>query len=185
MSSSVPFTPALTSRLWATFPPFFTVQPNDTSRHTQLEEWSKILLTYCSTQKTTLLAPLIDWPWWENRMLSRTLPVDGIEAVAQHLIKKKRAEWGDAAHTTLRVFFKTVEELAPLVLDTVRQYRYIDDFKTLDEITGEFAFGKEFENLDHTIMTRVLELLRDQGYCVMTNAGGVIGVKFLEKCMRA
>jgi len=109
--------------------------------------------------------------------------MEGINEVAEHLIRKKRAEWSDPAKTSLRVFFKTIEELAPLVLDAVKQYRYIDDFKSLDDLTGEFAFGREFAGLDHAIMTRVVELLRAQGFCVVTHAEGMLGVKFLPHCM--
>ena len=170
MAAAAPFHPAAVCRLWAEFPPFFTLQPNDATRQTQLEEWARLLLAHCAAHTTTLVAPLADWPWWENRALQRALPPEGVAAVAEHLVAARRAEWADAQRVNLRVYFKTVEELAVLVLAAVKAHGYVDELHTLEELSGELGRGEAFYRLEDDIMVRVCELLKAQGHATIVYA---------------
>jgi ESCRT-II complex subunit VPS25 len=168
--------------LWSDFPPFFTLQPNDATRATQLEEWGKLLLAHCASQRVTMLAPLAAWPLWGNPGLQRALSAEGIAAVAEHLVARRRAEWADAQRVTLRVFFRTVEEWGVLVLGAVRRKGFYDELKTLTEVTEDLGLGEEFHRLDDEIAVRVLRHLEAQGHCQISEdanmCGGAFGVLF-------
>ncbi len=185
MAAPAPFfNPAVTCPLWGTFPPFFTLQPSDATRATQVEAWGRLLLAECASRRATLLSPLAEWPLWENRALQRALPADGIAAVAAHLVALGRAQWVDEQHVNLRVLFKTVPEWGVLVLAAVKRNGFVDDAKTLTEITEDLGRGEEFYQLDDSIMVEVLRHLSTQGHCQIVE-GGTFGVIFKSELMSA
>ena len=98
------FTPP---KIWRTFPPFFTLQPTDSTRATQLEEWGRLLLAHCAAARASVLPSFKTWPLWENAALHRALPEEGRLAVANHLISTGRAAWVDATRVALRVYWRS------------------------------------------------------------------------------
>ncbi len=181
-AAAAPFVPGSVCRLWDDFPPFFTLQPNDATRATQLEQWGGLLLAHCRHQRVTLLPALAEWPLWSNPRLQRTLPAEGIAAVAEHLVARRRAEWADAARVTLRVLFKTVEEWGVLVLAAVQRCGYYDELKTLSDMSEDLGLGQEFYRLEDELMVRVLRHLAAKGHCQISEdaatGGGAFGVMF-------
>jgi ESCRT-II complex subunit VPS25 len=166
----VMFNPQLIVPMWGAFPPFFTLQPNEATRQTQLEEWGKLLLSFCSHQKQTLVT-LADCPIWENVMMQRRLGGEGVALVAGHLVSKGRAEWVDEKHLTLRVLYKTVEELAAVILEKVKQMGLYHSGETmvLSDLEDAGGEGSEFymmmHGLEKSLMDRVLDKLQEQGHC--------------------
>jgi len=170
MSTSTSFIPP---QLWH-FPPFFTLQPVDSTRSSQLESWRQLLLSYCAHTKTSTLV-LASWPLFENTALSRKLSPEGIMAVAETAINHKSAEWADPlTKTTLRVFWKSPAEWGALTLDYMRSIGRTGSnntlaFATVHELRGnsEESLDMPMSGLDVDTVIKALKTLEAQGKVVL------------------
>jgi ESCRT-II complex subunit VPS25 len=107
--------PASVSSLWS-FPPLFTLQPNQQTRDAQLAEWQKIVSAFCESSRPRVeVISLDDCPVWENRDLGRRLPPDGARAVADFMIRSRRAAFEVGSTTMLRVMWRSDDEWATLL----------------------------------------------------------------------
>ena len=52
------------------FPPFFTLQPVDSTRAKQVEQWKQLVMAWHAAHKATELA-VKEWPGWENAAIKR------------------------------------------------------------------------------------------------------------------
>lgn len=105
--------PASVTSLWS-FPPLFTLQPNQQTRDQQLLEWQKIVTAFCESSRVEVIS-LDDCPVWENRDLGRRLSPDGVRAVADFMIRSKRAAFEVGSATMLRVMWRTDDEWASIL----------------------------------------------------------------------
>jgi len=152
------------------FPPFFTLQPVDSTRSSQLESWRQLLLAYCAHHKQAIIV-LASWPLFENATLSRRLSPEGIAAVAETAIIHKCAEWADpATRTSLRVFWKSPSEWATLTLDHMRRIGRTGSnnalaFATVYELRGnsEESIDMPMAGLDIDTVLKALKTLEAQG----------------------
>jgi ESCRT-II complex subunit VPS25 len=165
--AAVTFSPP---KIWQTFPPFFTLQPTDSTRATQLEEWGKLLLAHCSSARVSTLPAYKSWPLWENAALHRSLPEEGRAAVAAHLITTRRAAWLDDTRVGLRVYWKSVEEWAALVVQEAREHAFEGSTTTFLELTEparhNYAWAVEPERLrglEPAVLKDALQLLAREG----------------------
>ena len=53
------------------WPPFFTLQPQEATRDQQLEQWARLLVSWCAFHRQALLPVLREWPLWRNAALDR------------------------------------------------------------------------------------------------------------------
>ena len=53
------------------WPPFFTLQPQEVTRQEQLEQWGRLLLSWCAFHRQAVLPALREWPLWENKAIAR------------------------------------------------------------------------------------------------------------------
>jgi len=107
--------PPSVSPLWS-FPPLFTLQPNQATRELQLREWQAIVAAFCAAHKQEVIS-LEDSPVWENRDIARRLPPDGARAVADFMIRAGRAAPERGSASLLRVKWHDEKEWAQLLFE--------------------------------------------------------------------
>lgn len=69
------------------FPPFFTVQPNITTREKQMALWRELILSYHTSKKIKTLV-VHDCPLWKNSAIGRELSHVDIKAVIADFVKR-------------------------------------------------------------------------------------------------
>ena len=152
--------------LWH-WPPFFTLQPNEASRATQLEEWGKLLLAYCEHHRRSVLPVLKDWELWENAALGRSMSPEGMAAVAEQLVARKRAEWVDGASSraSLRIFWRTPAEWSTIILEHMQSSGEMGKMFIVAELqsSGEVCLLAPWQGLELATFYMALELLHAQG----------------------
>jgi ESCRT-II complex subunit VPS25 len=171
-AAAAAFSPASVTRLHA-FPPFFTLQPVDASRATQLEAWGRLVLAFCAHrgQPRFALGAPESLALFENAALDppRRLPEAGVRAVAEALVAAGRAEWADeAARSTLLVFVRPPAELAVRLEEFLRA-RGATGISRLVDLRSDAALSdgtwrdSPCAGLDGLTALRVLEVLERDG----------------------
>ena len=170
------FSPLAVSRLWG-FAPFFTLQPVDASRATQLEAWGRLVVALCAHRRQPRLA--LRSPeaaaLFENGALDppRRLPEAGVRAVADALVEAGRAEWADAAggeRSMLLVFEQPPRELAVRLDEWLRANYHAGLLRLADlrnapdfEIDHVGFSSSPLWNLDGLTALRAVEVLQREG----------------------
>ena len=93
-SSDFPFPPHYS------YPPFFTLQPNLTTRASQMHSWSLLIQAYCRHQRAFSLSLIdaVNSPLFHNRTLNRRLTLRDARTVVSWMVSEEggqRAEWID------------------------------------------------------------------------------------------
>jgi ESCRT-II complex subunit VPS25 len=175
-------------KIWHTFPPFFTLQPTDSTRATQLEEWGRILLAHCRASRMTTLPSYKTWPLWENAALHRSLPDEGRLAVVNHLISTGHAAWADGTRVALKVLWFTVPEWAAKVKAYAKEQawdmgggRSFSFVELTNPARAEYVFYRvpDLEGLDPGVLLDALRVLEREGAVTILpdpDGGSNIGV---------
>lgn len=118
------------------FPPFFTPQPNSTTRHSQLQKWSSLIQSWCRHHRIYRLSVVeaIDSPLFHNASLRKRLDLAEARAIVDWMTKKEeeggggqRAEWidGFSAGSSAKgknaawIWWRRPEEWADVLLDWI------------------------------------------------------------------
>lgn len=111
------------------FPPFFTPQPNTSTRASQLQKWSSLIQSWCRHHRIYRLSLIdaIDSPLFHNATLRKRLGLGEARAVLDWMARPeedggggRRAEWVDGGDkTVVWVWWKRPEEWAGLLVDWV------------------------------------------------------------------
>ncbi|OXV10027.1 hypothetical protein Egran_02210 [Elaphomyces granulatus] len=87
------------------FPPFFTPQPNSSTRHSQLQKWSALIQSWCRHHRIYRLSLIdaIDTPLFHNSALRKRVSLSEARAIVDWMAKSeedggggRRAEWVSA-----------------------------------------------------------------------------------------
>lgn len=105
------------------FPPFFTLQPNLTTRTAQLRKWSRLIQRYCRHHHLFRLSltTALDSDLFKNVQLKKRLSADDAREVLQWMTTAeggKRAEWSKEKEAVW-VFWKRPEEWGDAILGWV------------------------------------------------------------------
>ena len=115
------------------FPPFFTPQPNSTTRHSQLQKWSSLIQSWCRHHRNYRLSLVeaVDSPLFHNAALRKRLDLAEARAVVDWMTKKEeeggggqRAEWIEAGGNTAPksvawIWWRRPEEWADVLVDWI------------------------------------------------------------------
>jgi ESCRT-II complex subunit VPS25 len=94
--------PAFTFPTTYSFPPFFTPQPNSSTRHSQLQKWSSLIQAWCRHHRIYRLSLIdaIDSPLFHNSVLRKRVSLSEARAIVDWMVKSeedggggRRAEW--------------------------------------------------------------------------------------------
>ncbi|RKF55652.1 Vacuolar protein-sorting-associated protein 25 [Erysiphe neolycopersici] len=77
------------------FPPFFTLQPNSTTKHAQLQKWSTFILSYARHHRLfkLSLSDSLDSELFYHKRLGKRLSREDATEVVEFMRKQGRAEW--------------------------------------------------------------------------------------------
>ncbi|KAK5108586.1 hypothetical protein LTR62_008162 [Meristemomyces frigidus] len=191
-TSSFPPTSTSTSTFifptYTTFPPFYTLQPNHTTRARQLELWSTLITTYCAHHRIFRLA-LSSLPadLFSNQAIHRSLSPFDVRLVLDHLVKPEsgpRIEWLPAAargeqSSTCFVYWKLLGEWADVIYGWVDETGQKGGVLTIYELReGDAVRSKEWKDMDEVFLRKVLNVLVKRGKAQVFGQEENAGVKF-------
>lgn len=164
------------------FPPFFTIQPNLTSRKAQMDAWASLIMAWCCHEKrhTLQLKQAISEPLFNNKKIGRQLTLQSLNVIFDEMKKRSLIEWSDDDKSTCYVYWKSVEEWAQLIYSWANNQNLINSVCTFYEIT-ESDDNKElpFYHLDENVLRKALSVLQSKKKAVLIEFDGNQGVKFL------
>ncbi|KAL7622306.1 hypothetical protein AAE478_007810 [Parahypoxylon ruwenzoriense] len=181
------------------FPPFFTRQTNLTTRHSQLEKWSSLVLAYCRHHRLFKLslsslssanpnpnnnnnnASTSTEDLFYNRRINRRLSVADAREVLDFMRRDGRAEpvGGGSGGDVFWVHWRTPEEWAEMIENWVDETAQKGAVLTLYELTeGEGTRGTEFYGLDPDLLQKALQVLVKRGKAQIFGQEDQQGVKF-------
>lgn len=173
---------------YASFPPFYTLQPNLTTRARQLELWSALVTSYCAHHRLfrlSLSSPPADL--FANASIKRSLKPADTRAVLDHMSQPAngpRAEWinsttrGETSNTCY-IYWKTPTEWADQIYAFVEDTGQKGAVLTIYELReGESSIGKEWQDIDEALLRKVLNVLVKRGKAQIFGQEETAGVKF-------
>jgi ESCRT-II complex subunit VPS25 len=111
------------------FPPFFTPQPNSTTRLSQLQKWSSLVQSWCRHHKTYRLSLIeaVESPLFHNAALRKRVPLAEARDILDWMAESeenggggRRVEWIDGGNKTVAwVWWRRPEEWAGILADWV------------------------------------------------------------------
>ncbi|KAJ5679414.1 hypothetical protein N7462_007658 [Penicillium macrosclerotiorum] len=151
------------------FPPFFTPQPNSTTRHSQLEKWSSLIQAWCRHHRTYRLSLIeaVDTPLFHNATLRKRLDLREARVVVDWMAKSEEEGGG------------WPEEWADVLTDWVDSTGQRGVVLTVYELLqGEATVSQEFHGMDTEAMMKSLNVLVKRGKAQVFGNEGEEGVKF-------
>lgn len=185
---SHPSTAAFSFPTYTTFPPFYTLQPNLTTRARQLTLWSQFILSYAAHNRLyrlSLSSPPADL--FANPAIHRALSEPDIRSVLDHMAlpaNGARVEWISAGAKGERsascwVFWRTLAEWADLIYGWVDETGQKGSVLTVYELReGEAVGGKEWVGMEEEMLRKVLGVLVKKGRAQVFGLDEEAGVKF-------
>ncbi|KKK20613.1 hypothetical protein P175DRAFT_0511773 [Aspergillus ochraceoroseus IBT 24754] len=172
-----------------TFPAFFSLQPNSTTRQNQMNQWSDLIQSWCRHHRMfkLSLAEAVASPLFYNSKLHKQLNLADARTVLDWMAKGseeggggKRAEWIDGANkSTAWIWWKRPEEWAGIMVDWVESTGQKNIVLTVYELLeGEATTSQEWHGMDVDVMLRSLNVLVKQGKAQVFGSEGQEGVKF-------
>uniref|UniRef100_A0A914CWY6 Vacuolar protein-sorting-associated protein 25 n=1 Tax=Acrobeloides nanus TaxID=290746 RepID=A0A914CWY6_9BILA len=165
------------------FPPFFTIQPNLSSREKQLEAWARLIIDYCQFHNihSLDLNEVAKSEIFNNTRINRSLNEAGIRTVFDYLEEKEHIEWTDKTKKRCRIYWRRPEEWGELLYEWASSNGLLNTVITLtDIIEGEDTANESFAGLEKPILIRAIESLQSQRRAVLVELNNEIGgVKFL------
>ena len=171
------------------FPAFFTLQPNLTSRHAQLEHWSALILSYTRHHRIFRLSALLDpshaaFPLFHNASINRHLSTAAIRTVLEFMSTHHHAEptsrKPDDA-TEFYMYWRTPGQWADALagwIDESAQHGVV--FTLFELIEGDDSAGRDFHGMDPDVLKKALDVLVKKGRAEVFGTEE-LGVKFLKK----
>jgi ESCRT-II complex subunit VPS25 len=162
------------------FPPFYTLQPNEDTKKKQVDAWSDLIIKYCKEKRIYQLdlAEASNTELFNNKQIERKCSPELLNEIFEHLIKNNRAEWiltpnvssknlkNVSPNTSIRkcfIYWHTLNEWANLIYDYVNRNGLQNSVCTFYELTESNDCRKEeFFNLDKSILKKALNILNGQ-----------------------
>lgn len=167
---------------FTTFPPFYTLQPNLTTRARQLTLWSNLILSYFAharSYRLSLSSPPADL--FANQSIHRALSEPDIRAVLDYMslpANGARIEWIDG-RSACWVFWRTLAEWADLIYGWVDETGQKGSVLTVYELReGEAVGSKEWVGMEEEMLRKVLGVLVKKGKAQVFGLDESAGVKF-------
>ncbi|RIA91711.1 ESCRT-II complex subunit-domain-containing protein [Glomus cerebriforme] len=169
------------------FPPFYTLQPTQTTWQNQAALWSEIILAYYRHHKLyrlelfeSLNSELFNFN--NNQGIKRRLRLETLQAIIDTMVKRGTAEWeSPPKKVSAIIYWRKPEEWANLINNWILETGMSNSIVTVYEIAhGESSEGFEFHGLDQTILMKALDILVKKGVAQIFQGTSTddMGVKF-------
>ncbi|KAI0100245.1 ESCRT-II complex subunit [Nemania sp. FL0031] len=183
------------------YPPFFTRQPNQNTRHSQQSKWASLVLSYCAHHKLyklSLTSPTTA-ELFHNRRIDRRLSLADAREVLEFMRRDGRAEFilrstgggvagwagvggdggGGEEGDVAWIYWRTPDEWAALIEAWVDETAQKGTVLTLYELSqGEGTIGTEFHGLDLELLQKALQVLVKRNKAQIFGQEDQLGVKF-------
>ncbi|EUB56628.1 Vacuolar protein-sorting-associated protein 25 [Echinococcus granulosus] len=163
------------------FPPFFTLQPNEETRHKQMDAWCQLVLSYFQSKKlfsvdvSTLMTSRCEL--FSNAKINRKANPQLIQTIFDELHRRGNLEWQDRSHKVASIQWRKASSWAADIEKWVRATGRGNTVCTIYEITdGDDTEGEPFHGLDRAVITEALRYLEKHGKAEIMDGGE--GVKF-------
>ncbi|KAI1174340.1 ESCRT-II complex subunit-domain-containing protein [Nemania sp. FL0916] len=166
------------------FPPYFTRQLNQMTRHHQYTSWSSLLLSYCSYHRLFKLS--VNDSVFHNTRIGRKLSPADAHDVLLYMQRQGRAEFGaDTGENggeggeTAWIYWRTPDEWAQRLETWIEETGQKGTVLTLYELTqGEGMLGTDFYGLDADVLNKALRILVQRNKAQIFGQDDQLGVKF-------
>ncbi|XP_037949580.1 vacuolar protein-sorting-associated protein 25 [Teleopsis dalmanni] len=164
------------------FPPFFTIQPNEETRHQQIKVWSNLFLKYFKHHnKFTVNVNETALPLFNNEEIKRHLSPASVLLILEELQKTGHASPQDKRRVEWLVHWHTLEEYSYMIYEWAQECGQVNTVCTLYEIAnGENSENTPFRNIDETVLINALRVLEEKGKCELILMEDNNGVKFFN-----
>lgn len=169
----VPSAPASDLTAIKSYPPFYTLQPNLTTRARQLELWSSLITSYCAANhifRISISTPPPDL--FSNTAIKRSLKAADIKTVLESM--GKSVEWLSADRSACFVWWRSVDEWADALVQWVEGTGQKGAVLTVYELRETGDWG----GMEEVMLRKVLTLLTKKGKAAVFAVGDGEGVKF-------
>ena len=184
---SNPSSGAFSFPTYTTFPPFYTLQPNLTTRARQLTLWSQLVLAYAAHNRLYRLSISSPPPaLFANPSIHRALSEPDIRAVLDHMAQPAngaRVEWissgSGSSRSSCWVFWRSLAEWADMIYGWVDETGQKGSVLTVYELReGEAVGAKEWVGMEEEMLRKVLGVLVKKGRAQVFGQDEEAGVKF-------
>uniref|UniRef100_A0A1B6LXU1 Vacuolar protein-sorting-associated protein 25 n=1 Tax=Graphocephala atropunctata TaxID=36148 RepID=A0A1B6LXU1_9HEMI len=160
------------------FPPFFTIQPNEETRKRQLEAWRSLVVEYHRSTRQYVLdvGEAERSPLFNNTSISRKLSSEGIVAVLETLQRRGNAEPINKEKTRWYIYWNTLAEWGALVYSWAQDSGFTNSVCTFYEIVN--TSDQEFSGMETGVLVKALKTLERQNKAELMMFDGNSGVKF-------
>ncbi|KAG5929051.1 hypothetical protein E4U42_007276 [Claviceps africana] len=162
------------------FPPFFTPQPNLTTRHAQQTKWSALILAYARHHRIFRLSvsTASETDLFYNARINRRLSIPDIHTLINFMRKDGRAEYESASRAAsvasgwdvVFLHWKKPEEWAALI------EKYVEDTAQKGSVLTVYEI--KLHGLDHDVLLKALNILVKKGRAQIFGSDDSLGVKF-------
>lgn len=173
---------------YTSFPPFYTLQPNLTTRARQLGLWSTLVTSYCAYHHIFRLSiSSLPPDLFSNASIRRSLKPADVRTVLDHMSRAEnggKIEWLPAASKNEQsslccVYWRSLGEWADLMHGWVDETGQKGTVLTVYELReGEAVQNKEWKGMDEGMMRKVLNVLVKNGKAQIFGQADGEGVKF-------
>ncbi|KAK6006560.1 hypothetical protein QM012_006970 [Aureobasidium pullulans] len=166
------------------FPPFYTLQPNQSTLLRQLSLWSQLIQSYCSHHKTFKLSPstATSLSLFSNSKIHRSLDALSIKKVLDYMASPEgefRAEYIGKEKSTAWVWWKSASEWADEIAGWVDETGQKGVVLTIYELReSEAVERQEWVGMDEDMLRRCLDVLVKKGRAQVFGQADGSGVKF-------
>lgn len=153
------------------FPPFFTLQPNEDTKRKQIDAWCNLVVEYCKLKRIYQfdLNEMQSSDLFTNKKLDRKCSFDLICAIVDELAKRKRAEWqfsgtGKSSKQTNKcfIYWYTLDEWAQKIYDYVIRHSLQNTVCTTYELVdSEEVKNEPFYKIDRQIFIKSVKILEN------------------------
>lgn len=174
--------------VYASYPPFFTLQPNLTTRARQLELWTDLITSYCAHYRIFKLS-LSSLPadLFRHATRDRALKPADVRAVLDHMSQPAvgpRTEWIPPAtrsesSTSCYVYWRALSEWADAIYAWVDETGQKGAVLTVYELReGEAVQSQAWRDIDEALLRKILNVLVKRGKAQVFGQEENAGVKF-------
>lgn len=170
---------------YTNFPPFYTLQPNLTTRARQLSLWTNLILSYAAHHRLfrlSLSSPPANL--FANPGVHRALSEPDTRTVLDNMAQQGRIEWIASSSRSERsaacwVLWRTLAEWADLIYGWVDETGQKGAVLTVYELReGEAVGGREWVGMEEELLRKVLGVLVRKGRAQIFGQDEGAGVKF-------
>jgi len=147
---------------WTKKPFMYIIPKNERMKDSWLEKWGDLVLLYCRTTITHVIAleELRAFEPFTNESHGKKISLEQMQFLIDSLIRKELAKWLDESKLRARIYYKTLEEFAEMLIKYIFDRGLDTEYLiTLKELRG---FEQEWSSLPDEDLNELMRILEKQ-----------------------